>query len=80
MIGSRDAKKLKDWQQSFEMIKLGTYEEAARFGETIVLAVKGSVAESLVKSLASYIDGKVVLDTTNPIVDAPPENGVLYFT
>ena len=42
IIGSRDATKLKDWQQSFEMIKLGTYGEAARLGETIALAVKAS--------------------------------------
>ena len=79
MVGSRDAAKLKDWQKNFKTAKLGTFEEAARFGELIVLSVKGTAAESLVKSLVSNIDGKVVLDTTNPIADAPPENAVLKF-
>ena len=81
MVGSRDTTKLKEWQQNLKAAKLGTFEEAARFGELIVLAVKGTAAENLVKSLASDIDGKIVLDTTNPIAEAPPENGVLkYFT
>ena len=44
-----------------------------------MLSVKGTAAEQLVKSLATQIAGKTVLDTTNPIADAPPQNGVLKF-
>lgn len=79
-IGSRDVKKLNDWKtKSKAAVSTGSFEEAAAFGALVVLAVKGSAAIQLVKSLASPLDGKIVLDTTNPISDAPPENGVLKF-
>jgi hypothetical protein len=43
--------------------------------------VKGKAAEEALSLCASALDGKVVIDTTNPIADAPPTNGVLsYFT
>jgi hypothetical protein len=43
--------------------------------------VKGSIVEELVGSLGAALDGKTVIDPTNPIADAPPENGVIkYFT
>jgi predicted dinucleotide-binding enzyme len=59
----------------------GTFEEAAKFAEVVVLAVKGTAAESAVDLAGAGLDGKVVLDATNPIGDAPPQNGVLvYFT
>ena len=82
MLGSRDPLKLKDWKSEVgEKGKTGTFEETARFGEILVLAVKGIVAEELVKKHAAGLAGKVVIDTTNPIAEAPPENGVLkYFT
>jgi len=45
-----------------------------------VLAVKGTAAESLVAQLGSAsLSGKIVIDATNPIADAPPEEGVLRF-
>ena len=81
MVGSRDTSKLEAWQHKNSQAQLGSFQDAARFGENIVLAVKGSAAESLVKSLSPQLAGKVVLDTTNPIADSPPDNGVLkYFT
>jgi 8-hydroxy-5-deazaflavin:NADPH oxidoreductase len=81
MVGSRDTSKLEAWQHKNSQAQLGSFQDAARFGENIVLAVKGSAAESLVKTLSPHLAGKVVLDTTNPIADSPPDNGVLkYFT
>ena len=75
MRGSRDPGKLKGGGEK------GTFEQAAAWGEAVVLCVKGGAAEALVKSLASQIAGKLVIDTGNPIGDAPPTNGVLnYFT
>ena len=45
-----------------------------------MLAVKGTVAaEALRAAGAANLDGKVVIDATNPIADAPPVNGVLSF-
>jgi 8-hydroxy-5-deazaflavin:NADPH oxidoreductase len=47
-----------------------------------VLAVKGTVALDALKAAgAANLSGKPVIDATNPIADAPPENGVLkYYT
>jgi predicted dinucleotide-binding enzyme len=75
MRGSRDPQKLKGDGDK------GTFEQAAAWGEAVVLAVKGTAAEAIVTSIAGSIAGKLVIDATNPIADAPPTNGVLsYFT
>jgi len=80
MRGSRDGKKLDDWKASASpKASTGTFAETARFGDVVVLAVKGGAAESAVALCADALDGKLVLDTTNPIAEAPPENGVLRF-
>ena len=62
--------------------KVGSFEETAKFGEIVALAVKGTAAEAAMKAAGiANLAGKVVIDTTNPIADAPPVNGVLqYFT
>jgi predicted dinucleotide-binding enzyme len=82
MRGSRDGKKLDDWKKSAgDKAKTGTFAETARFGEIVVLAVKGAAAEPAVDLCEGALAGKTVLDTTNPIAESPPENGVLkYFT
>jgi predicted dinucleotide-binding enzyme len=49
------------------------------FGDIVVLAVKGTAAEAVVRQISTSLKGKTVLDTTNPIAEAPPENGVLKF-
>ena len=62
--------------------KVGSFEDAAKFGEVVVLATKGTAAEAAVKAAGiENLNGKTVIDTTNPIADAAPVNGVLqYFT
>jgi predicted dinucleotide-binding enzyme len=62
--------------------KVVSFEEATTFGEVVVLAVKGTAAEAAMKTAGiANLAGKTVIDTTNPIADAPPVNGVLqYFT
>ncbi len=83
MRGTRDSAKLADWKKAAgENASVGTPEETAKFGAVIVLAVKGSGAESALKLCGlNNLKGKIILDTTNPIADAPPEKGVLqYFT
>jgi hypothetical protein len=81
MMGTRDASKLKEWQQSGGG-KIGSFSDAAAFGEIIVLAVKGTMAQSALQMAGkTNLNGKIVIDTTNPIADAAPVNGVLqYFT
>lgn len=61
---------------------VGSFEEAAKFGEIVVLATKGTAAEAALKAAGLVnLKNKTVIDTTNPIADAAPVNGVLqYFT
>src|SRR3989338_2482178 len=77
MVGTGNQQKLSEWK-SKNKAKTGSFSEAASFGEIIVLAVKGTAAKDALKA-AGNINGKTVFDTTNPIADAPPENGVLKF-
>ena len=79
VIGTRDAGKLRDWAAKNPKARVGSFKEAADHGEAVVLAVKGSAASSALKLAGTGIDGKPVLDATNPIADAPPQNGVLKF-
>jgi len=83
MLGSRDTAKLAKWQQeSGAKAHAGSFEDAAKFGDILVLAVKGSAAAEAVEMAGpQHLLRKTVIDTSNPIADAPPENGVLkYFT
>jgi 8-hydroxy-5-deazaflavin:NADPH oxidoreductase len=80
MIGSRHPDKLAEWNAQFPKVSRGTFAEAAAFGELAVLAVKGAAAsEAAGLAGAGNLAGKTVIDTCNPIADAPPVNGVLSF-
>jgi 8-hydroxy-5-deazaflavin:NADPH oxidoreductase len=81
MRGSRDPAKLAAWKAGAKgEASIGSFEDAAGFGEIVVLAVAGSGAAAVVDVITPHISGKPVLDTTNPI-GGPPENGVIkYFT
>lgn len=80
MIGSREPEKLAEWNAQNPKASRGTFAEAAQFGEAIVVAVRGNVASSALRLAgAQNLAGKPVLDTCNPIADAPPVNGVLQF-
>lgn len=83
MLGTREPGKLKDWSaKEGSGARVGAVEDAARFGEVVVLAVKGTGAEAALGSAAKAdLAGKTVIDATNPIADEPPVDGVLrYFT
>jgi len=81
-LGTRDAGKLKDFLPQHKGAQAASFADAAKFGDLVVLAVKGTVALDALKSAgAANLAGKPVIDATNPIADTPPENGVLkYFT
>lgn len=80
MMGTRDATKLADWAANNPKARVGSFADSARFGELIVLAVKGSAAASALRAAgASNLSSKPVIDATNPIADLPPVNGVLRF-
>jgi len=80
MLGTRDAAKLAPWQAHNPRARIGSFADAAGFGELVVLAVKGTVAQAALSGAgAANLDGKVVIDATNPIREEPPVNGVLKF-
>lgn len=81
MLGTRDVAKLREWQASGSG-KTGSFSDAAAFGDIIILAVKGTMAQSALQmSGKTNLAGKIIIDTTNPIADTAPVNGVLqYFT
>jgi predicted dinucleotide-binding enzyme len=80
VLGTRDPGKLKDFAASPQGARAVSFAEAAKFGDVIVLAVKGTAAIDALKSAgAGNLAGKPVIDATNPIADAPPQNGVLKF-
>lgn len=81
-IGTRDAAKLADWAKGKAGANIGSFADAARFGELVVLAVKGKAAiDALQAAGAANLSGKTIIDTTNPIADTPPDRGVIrYFT
>lgn len=80
VIGTRDQEKLKDWKQKNESGLVGSFSDAAAFADIIVLAAKGAVANEVLNLAgADHLKGKVIIDATNPIEAAPPQNGVLKF-
>jgi predicted dinucleotide-binding enzyme len=80
-IASRSPDKLAEFSKS-SGIQAGTLAEVSAWAEGVVLAVKGDAAEAAVREAgAANLNGKLVIDTTNPIANEPPEDGVLkYFT
>ncbi len=83
MIGTNTAAKRDDLREKTGgMARVGTFAETAAHGGIIVLAVRGSAVEGLLGSMGpGPFEGKTVIDTSNPIADVPPVNGVLrYFT
>jgi predicted dinucleotide-binding enzyme len=82
MLGTRDPKKpdVQKWVAETMGSKAGTFAETAKFGELIVLATAGKVAENAVELAGvANLAGKTIIDACNPIADAPPVNGVLKF-
>jgi len=81
-IGSRTSAKLADFGASHPGIAVGDFSATAAHGDVLVLAVKGTVAVTVLEGIgAPLLAGKTIIDATNPIADAPPVDGVIvYFT
>jgi predicted dinucleotide-binding enzyme len=78
-IGSRTPTKLAEFSSSAGIAAV-TFTEIASWADLIVLAVRGASAEEALRSAgADRLAGKIVIDTTNPISDAPPVDGVIQF-
>ena len=85
MLGSRtpEGEKLQAWQQKMTaqiaastspatQALSGSFEQAARFGQLCVVAVRGAALESaLALAGPEHFAGKVVIDATNPLKMGP---------
>jgi 8-hydroxy-5-deazaflavin:NADPH oxidoreductase len=80
-IGTRSPGKLAKFSKSTG-IPEGRFQEVAAWGEAVILAVLGTAAlEAVQLAGPDNLSGKLVIDTTNPIGNEPPVDGVLrYFT
>jgi hypothetical protein len=79
-IGTRTSDKLAEWEKKNPLGQIKNFDSTAKSAEVIVLAVKGTVArDALLSAGVANLAGKIVIDATNPIADAPPVNGVLKF-
>jgi predicted dinucleotide-binding enzyme len=66
--------------RSADKVQVGDFAQTASFGQIIVLATRGEAAKNALELCGeNNLAGKVIIDATNPIADAPPENGVLKF-
>lgn len=80
MLGTRRPDQLDGWAAQHPGARIGSFADAAGFAEVAVLAVKGDAAVAVVQAAgAQRLAGKTVIDTTNPIADAAPVDGVLPF-
>jgi 8-hydroxy-5-deazaflavin:NADPH oxidoreductase len=82
LIASRSEETRKQLAEELgSAVRTTTPEVAANESDIVVFAVKGSQAKSALEGLGiENLEGKTVIDTTNPIADAAPENGVLRYT
>jgi 8-hydroxy-5-deazaflavin:NADPH oxidoreductase len=84
-LGTRDVTKeaVVKWKNENAGAQTGSFADAAKYGEVILLATLGEAAEDAIKLTGiENLKGKVIIDATNPIDHTkPPVNGVLrYFT
>lgn len=82
MLGTRNPAKKEavEWQEQNTRGRLGSFEDAAVFGDVLIVATKGSVVlAALDQAGVQHFSNKILIDTTNPIGDGPPVHGVLPF-
>ncbi len=81
MVGTNDPEKYSDIQsKTHHTMKVGSFEETAKFSDLLIFAVKGTGAEEALKKAGiENLKNKTMLDATNPIEEIAPTNGVLHF-
>lgn len=67
MIAGRTQEKAHAWAAEQSGGQAGVYLEAAEFAELVVLSVSGAVAVEVLASVSGQVEGKIVIDTTNPL-------------
>jgi len=83
MVGTRDQAKLADWAVEMgEKASVGSFSDAAKFGEIIFIATSWEGTESALKMAGpDNFREKIVVDVTNPLDTshgAPPRPAIQY--
>lgn len=81
-LGTRDSQKLNEWLKSFPSATVGSFSEAASFGDIVVIATLwGGTENALRLSGLENFKNKTVIDITNPLdfsSGVPPKFSVTY--
>lgn len=84
MMGTRNpaGQEVREWIGKTPGASAGTFADAARFGDLVVLVVLGRIADKVIELAGpANLAGKTLIDATNPLAEGPPVDGVLpYFT
>jgi len=69
MIGTRNTRKkdLKWTKEHKEKLSVGSFVEAADFGQIAILAVAWHASENVLSLIRPEVTGKIIIDVTNPI-------------
>ncbi len=69
-IGTRDPAKLEEWKKTAgENASVGSFKDAAKFGEMVVIATKWTGTKDAIKLAGKvYFKNKIVIDVTNPLL------------
>jgi 8-hydroxy-5-deazaflavin:NADPH oxidoreductase len=83
IIGTRDGSKLNDWKkEAGGKASVGSNQDAAKFGEAIVLATAWSGTENAISITGKEnFSGKILIDVTNPLdfsQGSPPKIAVSF--
>lgn len=65
-FGTRSPEKALELSKSVNM-RAGSYEDAAKFGEVIFIGTPWSATEAMLKDLAPFLKGKIVIDCANAL-------------
>ncbi|WP_422106496.1 NADPH-dependent F420 reductase [Winogradskyella sp.] len=69
MFSSRNPEKLKKLaEDAGENAQTGSVEEAAAFGDIILLAVNYKTIDQALEKIETHLDDKIVIDATNPLI------------
>ena len=74
MLGTRlvsdtlNRKSFADWHHQNQHVNIGSFEEAAAYGECIINALQGHATLSVLKEISKIsLDHKIMIDITNPL-------------
>jgi len=79
-LGARSLNKLYDFKREYDKVLLGSFQDAASFGEIIVLAISGYAAKEVLEICGrGSLKSKIIIDPTDPVDKIPVVDGVLSF-